>query len=1158
MPPPRARRIRTLASSNTNSTTNNRHIGAGDATNDSTPTGATTDSTSRRRTRSSTSGGGGNSDFTDGSTSSIRDGSRISTRSRGNHDGRMYNVNYRHSLSQQSYPTCEGGGACGNRAQCDVCDRERICICRQYRSATKCKNCKLSATPPVICGFHQIITCTHDDCDDCYHVGCIASSQHLSLEEYNAGNFAATFVCYRCINIHDSAIESSPWSSLAGARGNDDRIKRCGMSVIPTTGISRRSYIKNIKAAGVAFSEIQQTNNNNSEQINLLDTTPRPFSSMVHMEEEAKEQHALLGRRFEMSLVSFNVNRCSCCGVVKPQHNDVLLFPTESPMEQKTLISHKMHPAVHCTCNGICKGSQFYSVNKPTQIKWYIDHHNGRLPSEVMHFPPNSVNAELCTMCDAEISNTKVDDLKFARSFSCRNGFGPVPMPPLSVQELFSELWKFQQLHHLLSNLTGAEEAAIRMIAPLVSIVSLKHTSLGMKGNVSCVWQNSKLGRVLPNIPADCKHIFLRHQQQQQQSNGPSTTSIRCTKFLRVTIMTVLRLLKFSCPPWTEMEFSQANLDKWPESGDLCDLVDGVIIIDVPDPTAEEEPDVAPRASAGSMPAQDSSFLSTQPIVNSDGADEGPAPLQNSVVPDETYEVIVNIGDRSSTGTTAASSAAAQVNAIVNNIRGDGVPATPIPIINEQESAAIFNREDVLHLDGFVNMTTTPFSWSMAFPTVYIPSYVNFQGEWKWMIFQDISGSHFTREKKVTMKQWMHHQSWRSDGVPSAHPTWSIVLYSYKIQTALQQQGSYSMSTAEIDPSTTLQEISAPTSEASLKKAVSVLLKNARMHSSNIPGTTPYWHTTRYEMKAIHFYNSYINDEHLSIFHTGSLAEYHEPALRQMLYNYTRKLDNKTEEEAREILDDDRTFFLAIQKYKNIVTHYLASKMEIWFGTFFCVLFDVKNISLTFEFAKTRGAIHFHSLLGSKGEFVKFLQAVLKELALSIHYALQTVNQWIDCKWETLDEPQRLRWLRSKHSKPTSVIDNKIGEKVRMEFCSKYDELLTHAMDIYSTPSVSKIWSEYEEKKLQAINVANEKVGKIMESKFGVHAMHLGQFPQEWVKPGGWPMEPYPITQTDMLTSKQVLDIGELRQFKHQLENIFLGRQVKVGKSLCQPAWHER
>ena len=121
------------------------------------------------------------------------------------------------------------------------------------------------------------------------------------------------------------------------------------------------------------------------------------------------------------------------------------------------------------------------------------------------------------------------------------------------------------------------------------------------------------------------------------------------------------------------MDFSESNLDQWPESGDLCDMVDDVVVIDVPDPTVEE-PDVATHASDVPMTGRDSSFLSTQQNVNLDGAGEGPVPLQNSVVPDETYEVVVNIGDRSSTGTTAASSAAAQVNKIVDNIRGVGAP----------------------------------------------------------------------------------------------------------------------------------------------------------------------------------------------------------------------------------------------------------------------------------------------------------------------------------------------------------------------------------------------------------------------------------------------------------------------------------------------------
>ena len=162
-----------------------------------------------------------------------------------------------------------------------------------------------------------------------------------------------------------------------------------------------RYLCKKIKAASAAFSTIQHTNNN-PVLIKLLDTTPRPFSSMVQMEAEAKEKHALLGRRFEMLLLSFNINRCTCCGVVKPQHDD-LLFPFNTAMEQNILISHKMHPAIECTCDGICNGSQFYSVNKPSQIKWYREYHNNRLPSEVMNFPSDVANALLCTKCDSKI-----------------------------------------------------------------------------------------------------------------------------------------------------------------------------------------------------------------------------------------------------------------------------------------------------------------------------------------------------------------------------------------------------------------------------------------------------------------------------------------------------------------------------------------------------------------------------------------------------------------------------------------------------------------------------------------------------------------------------------------------------------------------------------
>merc|ERR1711884_743976 len=99
-------------------------------------------------------------------------------------------------------------------------------------------------------------------------------------------------------------------------------------------------------------------------------------------------------------------------------------------------------------------------------------------------------------------------------------------------------------------------------------------------------------------------------------------------------------------------------------------------------------------------------------------------------------------------------------------------------------------------------------------------------------------------------------------------------------------------------------------------------MKTARMFSSNIPGTTPYWNSTRFEMRAINLYNAYINDQHISIFHTGSLAEFHELSLRTLLAKYVTAINNN-DTYGEEIMNDDNKFNSAVHIYKNIVTHYL-------------------------------------------------------------------------------------------------------------------------------------------------------------------------------------------------------------------------------------------
>ena len=80
-------------------------------------------------------------------------------------------------------------------------------------------------------------------------------------------------------------------------------------------------------------------------------------------------------------------------------------------------------------------------------------------------------------------------DLKFARALSTRTGMGPViESAPDVVGNESTNATKFREFHSLLNSFTSAEEAEIRQITPLVSIVRLAHGNIGSKGNTTCVW----------------------------------------------------------------------------------------------------------------------------------------------------------------------------------------------------------------------------------------------------------------------------------------------------------------------------------------------------------------------------------------------------------------------------------------------------------------------------------------------------------------------------------------------------------------------------------------------------------------------------------------------------------------------------------------------
>ena len=108
-----------------------------------------------------------------------------------------------------------------------------------------------------------------------------------------------------------------------------------------------------------------------------------------------------------------------------------------------------------------------------------------------------------------------------------------------------------------------------------------------------------------------------------------------------------------------------------------------------------------------------------------------------------------------------------------------------------------------------------------------------------------------------------------------------------------------------------------------------------------------------------------MNKKEIRLFHTGSLAEFHEYHLRLLLHKYEQSLTfyDKTKEE--NILNSDKCFIEAVQKYKNIVTNYMGCKFEVWNAFVMLPIFGITDGMSTNEFAKARGALHYHALLST-------------------------------------------------------------------------------------------------------------------------------------------------------------------------------------------------
>ena len=123
---------------------------------------------------------------------------------------------------------------------------------------------------------------------------------------------------------------------------------------------------------------------------------------------------------------------------------------------------------------------------------------------------------------------------------SIRNCLGPLLR--YSVDNLDTNEWIHVELNQLLSISTHVEEAAMRNILPLTSVMKLDMGNICSLRNTSFIYQDSKIWYVLSKLHTHCKMILIIRHIKYLFVITPSSylTSIR---FNKCNIMRALYIL---------------------------------------------------------------------------------------------------------------------------------------------------------------------------------------------------------------------------------------------------------------------------------------------------------------------------------------------------------------------------------------------------------------------------------------------------------------------------------------------------------------------------------------------------------------------------------------------------------------------------------------
>ena len=203
------------------------------------------------------------------------------------------------------------------------------------------------------------------------------------------------------------------------------------------------------------------------------------------------------------------------------------------------------------------------------------------------------------------------------------------------------------------------------------------------------------------------------------------------------------------------------------------------------------------------------------------------------------------------------------------------------------------------------------------------------------------------------LHDWAEHLLWYQAGRFARYKVWKVVVYNMIMRKRALEQSRFFVDQQLGDPHITVADL-----QKRLARGDTSFTNKLFYFGANLRGTAKYWHPRRRELRAL--VEFMVNEKRglPSIFMTGSFAEFFFPPLRRLLEQHILQ----TTGEELNLAEDSNARFKAVQDNPHVVVNYFDLRTQSYHEKVLTPVFGVSDYWYRYEFAKSRGQIHWHQL----------------------------------------------------------------------------------------------------------------------------------------------------------------------------------------------------